>query len=100
MTELQTVFLFYTFLYFIMKGALCALLYVALIVWENMARQRHERFLTYLRQKRNEEQIKWEVAYRLYENKNDVHQKTGPLDLSQLINNPNSFSAYSFVKPL
>lgn len=99
MTELQKVFLFYTLLYFIMKGSLCVLLYVALIVWENLSRQRHEQFLAYRRQKRSEEQIKWNVAYRLCDAKNDV-PRVLPLDLSKLVNNPNSFSAYSSVRPL
>lgn len=99
MTELQKVFLFYTFLYFVIKGGLYLALYVALIVAEKIARQRHEYFLKYRRQKRNEEQIEWKVAYGLYNKKKDV-SKAASLSLSQLVNNPNSFSAYSYVKPL
>jgi len=65
MTELQEVFLFYTFLYFIFKGGIYAALYVALIIAEKLARQRHEVFLKYQRQKRADEQIsgKWPTAY-------------------------------------
>lgn len=99
MTELQKVFLSYSFLYFILKGGLYAALYVALIIAEKIARRRHEQFLKYRRQKRAEEQIRWKVAYSLCDKKKDV-PRTMPLDLSQLVNNPNSFSAYSYVKPL
>lgn len=99
MTGLQKAFLFYTFLYFVLKGALYLALYVALIIAENLARRRHEKFLKYRRQKRAEEQIKWKVAYSLCDKRKDV-PRTIPLDLSQLVNNPNSFSAYSYVKPL
>jgi len=98
-TELQKVFLFYTFLYFAFKGGIYVALYVALIIAEKIARQRHEQFLKYRRQKRAEEQMKWKVAYSLCDKKNDV-PKPKPLDLSKLINNPNSFSAYSYVKPI
>jgi len=98
-TELQEVFLFYTFLYFVFKGGLYVALYVALIIAEKIARRRHEQFLKYRRQKRAEEQIKWKVAYSLCDKKKDV-PKTKSLDLSNLVNNPNSFSAYSYVKPL
>lgn len=99
MTELQKVFLFYTFLYFIFKGGIYAGLYVALIIAEKLARQRHDVFLKYQRQKRADEQIKWKVAYDLYDKKSE-DPETKPLSLSQLLNNPNSFSAYSYVKPL
>ncbi|MGE5389655.1 MAG: hypothetical protein ACM3PE_01190 [Deltaproteobacteria bacterium] len=99
MNELQKVFLFYTFLYFILKGTLFALLYVGLIIAEKLARQRYEKFLTYRRQKRRDEQIEWKVAYSLCDKKTEIPRAL-PLDLSQLVNNPNSFSAYSYVKPL
>lgn len=99
MTELQKVFLFYTFLYFVLKGGCYVALYVALIIVEKNARLRHARFLKYHRQKRAEEQIKWNVAYNLYDKKKDI-PKTMPLSLAQLVNNPNSFSTYSYVKPI
>lgn len=99
MTELQKVFLFYTFLYFVLKGGCYVALYVALIIVEKNARLRHERFLKHHRQKRAEEQIKWKVAYSLYDKKKDVPE-TMPLSLAQLVNNPNSFSTYSSVKPI
>lgn len=99
MTELQKVFLFYTFLYFVLKGGCYVALYVALIIVEQNARRRHEQFLKHHRQKRAEEQTRWNVAYSLYDRKKDV-SKTRPLSLAQLVNNPNSFSAYSYVKPI
>ncbi|WP_054693021.1 hypothetical protein [Syntrophomonas palmitatica] len=99
MTELQKTFLFYTFLYFILKGALYVILYVALIVAEKLARRRHEEFLAYRRKKRADEQVRWKVAYSLYDKKRKNQEKM-PLLLSQLIHNPNSFSAHSYVKPL
>lgn len=98
-TELQKVFLFYTFLYFVLKGGCYVALYVALIIVEKNARLRHERFLKYHRQKRVEEQNQWKVAYNLYEKKKDVPE-TIPLSLAQLVANPNSFTTYSFVKPV
>lgn len=99
MTELQKVFLFYTFLYFILKGGCYVALYVALIIVEQNARRRHEEFLKHHRQKRAEEQTRWNVAYSLYDRKKAV-PKTMPLSFAQLVNNPNSFSAYSYVKPI
>ena len=97
MTDLQKVFLFYTFLYFVLKGALYVVLYVALVVAEKLARRRHEQFLAYVRKKRAEEQVRWQVAYNLYYKKKHP-QENKPLELSQLFTNPNSFSAHSYVK--
>lgn len=98
MTELQKVFLSYTFFYYLVKAGLYAALWVALVAAERFARIRHEKMKQYLRKKRAEEQINWEVAYRLYDKKKALPEEQGPLDLSQLINNPNSFTAYSYVK--
>lgn len=98
MTELQKVFLSYVFLYYLVKAGLYVALWVALVAVERFARLRHEQIKQYLREKRAEEQIRWEVAYALYHKKTEIPKEQGPLDLSQLINNPNSFTAYSYVK--
>lgn len=69
MTELQKVFLFYTFIYFLIKGGLYFGLYVATIIAEKQARIRHARLKVYLKQKRAEEDERWKVAYKLYNRK-------------------------------
>lgn len=74
MTELQQVFLFYTFIYFLIKGALYAGLYVATIVAERNARLRHAKLKEYLRVKRSDEQTRWKIAYDLYDRKNNLAQ--------------------------
>jgi len=97
MTELQKVFLTYSFLYYLVKVGFYIALWVALVAVERYARLRHEKVKQYLRQKRPEERVRWEVAYRLHDNKNELPVQQGPRSLSQLINNPNSFTAYSYV---
>lgn len=97
MTELQKVFLSYTFLYYLLKAGFYIALWVTLVAAERYARLRHEKIKQYLRNKRAEEKVRWEVAYRLYDNKNELPAQQGPMALSQLINNPNSFTAYSYV---
>jgi hypothetical protein len=97
MTELQKIFLSYVFIFYLIKGTLYVLLYVALIVAEKHARQRHEKFIKWLRKERTDEQSRWKVAYNLYEKQNDF-PKAKPLGLSELVTNPNSFTTYSTVK--
>lgn len=63
MTELQQVFLFYTFIYFLAKGALCIAIYIATIIVERIARQKHAMLQAYLKTKRSEEKERWKVAY-------------------------------------
>lgn len=48
MTELQQTFLFYTAIYFVIKGGLYMALYVATLVVEREARLRHKRLKLYL----------------------------------------------------
>ena len=67
MTELQQVFLFYVFIYYLVKGGLCVALYLALIVVEKHARQRHEQIEVLYKKKRAAEKERWNVAYSLYE---------------------------------
>ena len=98
MTELQKIFLFGVFVYYLGKGALYVTLYVALIIVERHARQRQKQIRMFLKIKRADERERWKVAYNLYENKKKEIPVSKPLELSQLINNPNSFSAHSHVK--
>jgi len=95
-TELQKVFLFYVFLYFLFKGTMYVALYVATIIIEKIARQRLEYFRMLHRKEKAAERERWKVAYSLYDAKKDV-PKLQPLEVSQLITNPNSFTAYSHV---
>ncbi|MGI5912309.1 MAG: hypothetical protein ACOX6E_07010 [Syntrophomonadaceae bacterium] len=99
MTELQKVFLFYVFLYYVFKGGLYVALYIATIIAEKIARQRHEQMKMFLQKKRADESIRWKVAYSMYDRKKDV-PVVKPLELSQLINNPKSFTAYSNINSL
>ncbi|NLO20396.1 MAG: hypothetical protein GX119_00115 [Syntrophomonadaceae bacterium] len=97
MTELQEMFLFCTFIYYLFKGSVFVVLYVALVIVEKHARLRQEQIRKMLREKRAEEQVKWKVAYDLLEKQKNI-PTTKPLSLSQLVNNPNSFTAYSNTK--
>ncbi len=97
MTELQEMFLFCTFIYYLFKGSLFVVLYVALVIVEKHARQRQEQIRKILREKRAEEQERWKVAYALLEKQKETPTPE-PLPLSQLVNNPNSFTAYSNCK--
>lgn len=63
MTELQQVFLFYTFIYFLAKGALFVAIYIATIIVERIARQKHAMLQAYLKTKRIDEKERWKVAY-------------------------------------
>ncbi|MDD2620802.1 MAG: hypothetical protein PHC92_09070 [Syntrophomonadaceae bacterium] len=96
MTELQETFLFGSFVYYLFKGSLYVLLYVALIIVEKHARERHKQMKIFLSKKRAEERERWKVAYSLYEKQKDI-PTSEPLGLSQLLSNPKSFTAYSNV---
>lgn len=96
MTYFQKVFLFYVFLYFIFKGAMYVALYVATIIVEKMARQRLAYFRMLHRKEKAAERERWKVAYSLCDAKQDV-PTLQPLEVSQLVTNPNSFTAYSHV---
>jgi len=100
MTELQEMFLFGTFIYYLFKGSLFVVLYIALVIVEKHARERQKQIQAYLRKKRAIERERWQVAYNLCGQqieKQAALPAAKPLDLSQLVNNPNSFTAYSSV---
>ena len=69
MTELQQAFLFYTFVYFLAKGAICVAFYIATVIIEKHARQKHAMLKVYLKKKRADEAVRWEGAYRQYNRK-------------------------------
>ncbi len=96
MTELQQHFLFYVFVYYLIKGGIYIALYIGTIIAEQVARQRQEVIRKYYQKKRADERQKWKVAYSLFDDTQALpaHQ---PLTLAQLVNNPKSFTAYSFV---
>ena len=51
MTELQEMFLFGTFIYYLFKGSLFVVLYIALVIVEKHARERQKQIQAYLRKK-------------------------------------------------
>lgn len=65
MNGLQKTFLLYTFIYFLIKGALFVGLYVALVAVEKDARARFAKLRVYLQAKRQGEVERWTTAYRL-----------------------------------
>ncbi len=103
MTELQRLFLLGVFVYYVFKGSMYVVLYVALIVVEKNARMRHAQIREMLKGKRADEKERWKVAYSLLERQEEMPipstSSPEPVGLSQLVNNPNSFTAYSSVKP-
>lgn len=97
MTPLQEKFLFGVFIYYILKGSIFVILYVALIIVEKHARQRQEQIRAYLKKKRAGERERWQVAYNLCEKQQEIPVADPPAakSLSQLVTNPQSFTAYS-----
>lgn len=93
---MQKVFLFYVFLYFLFKGVMYIGLYVATLIVEKIARQRLEYFRVLHRKEKAAERERWKVAYSLYDAKKVV-PTLRPLDYSELVTNPNSFTAHSRV---
>lgn len=75
MTELQQTFLIYSAVYLIAKCGLFACLYVALVIVEKHARERHKKLHRYLVNKRQNEEIRWEVALKNYEKKKSLLPK-------------------------
>ena len=69
MTDLQKVFLLYTCLYFVIKGALFLGFYVILIILERQARIKHAKCKVLMIAKKGSEQERWKVAYDLYNKK-------------------------------
>ena len=51
MTELQEMFLFGTFIYYLFKGSLFVVLYIALVIVEKHAREQQKQIQAYLRKK-------------------------------------------------
>jgi hypothetical protein len=96
MTELQQLFLFYVFIYYLIKGGIYVALYIGTIIAERVALQQLETRRSFYQKKRADERQNWKVAYSLYDRKQSVPTPK-PLTLSQLVSNPNSFTAYSFV---
>ena len=96
MTELQQVFLFYVFLYYLIKGGIYIALYIGTLIAEKVAMQQLEKRRYYYQKKRADERQKWKVAYSLFDRK-QANPTPKPLTLSQLVTNPTSFTAYSFV---
>lgn len=90
MTEYQKVFLFYVFIYYLLKGGICAACYLALKVMIKKALERKEQFNLIYMQKRADEEEKWKTAYR-----SEDSMVLKPLD--QLVTNPKSFTTYSNV---
>ena len=66
MTELQKVFLFYTLIYFLVKGGIVAVFYLATILGERVALQKHEKSNMLYKKRREDEQARWKVAYSFY----------------------------------
>ena len=69
MTELQQTFLMYSAIYIIAKCGIFVCLYVALIIVEKHARERHRQLHLFLVDKRAEEEVKWAFAYKQYQQK-------------------------------
>ena len=69
MTSLQKQFLLYTCIYFLIKGSLYVALYIATVIAEKNARERHAQLKEYLDVKRADENVRWKKAYELYEKK-------------------------------
>lgn len=69
MTELQQTFLIYSAVYLIAKCGLFACLYVALVIVEKHARERHKKLHLFLVDKRQKEEARWDVAYKNYESR-------------------------------
>lgn len=80
MTEMQQVFLFYTFVYFLVKGAIYVAIYIATVIIEKKAREKHALLQAYLYQKRADEKRRWQIAYKLYYRR---HSKQAETSLSQ-----------------
>lgn len=75
MTELQQTFLFYTMIYFLLKGAVFVAFYVVTIIIEREARIRHAQLKVYLKHKRKAEEARWQVAYSMLNNKKLAKQE-------------------------
>lgn len=80
MTEMQQTFLFYTFIYFLLKGGLYVALYVATIIVEKDARERYAKLRVLLARKYADEEKRWQGAYRQYYRK---QQDTKSIQLPQ-----------------
>lgn len=69
MTELQKTFLFYSAIFLVIQGALYLGFHVFLIMLERNARIKHAQCKEYLQKKRASEQVRWKMAYELYDKK-------------------------------
>lgn len=106
MTELQKVFLFYVFIYYLAKGGLYVALYLYLIIVEKHARQRHEQLEILYKEKRADEKERWKVAYSLYDKQKLAEQEMGtkpksvkvPSSMVMLIHAPARGSTNEFTR--
>lgn len=106
MTELQKVFLFYVFLYFLAKGGLYVGLYLALVIVEKHARIRHEKLLALYMKRRADENERWKVAYSIYDKRRLAEQALGsepksvkvPSTMVKLIHAPARPSTNEFTR--
>ena len=69
MTELQQTFLMYSAVYIVAKCGIFVCLYVALIIVEKHARERHKQLHLFLVDKRAKEETRWAFAYKQYQQK-------------------------------
>ncbi len=76
MTEMQKIFLHYTFIYYVIKGALCVALYIATVIIEKDARIRYKHLRVYLGKKRKAEQERWQGAYAQLNKRKNLEQST------------------------
>ncbi|HNX28285.1 MAG TPA: hypothetical protein PKN87_02600 [Syntrophomonadaceae bacterium] len=76
MTDAQQTFLLYSAVYLIAKCGLFACLYVALVIVEKHARERHKQLHHFLVNKRATEEVKWEYAYKQYNKKKSMRPLT------------------------
>ena len=81
MTELQKLFLFYTFIFFVIQWALFAAYWVVLIMVEREARIKHAKCKELVAAKRASEKERWQVAYALYD-KRDQKENLPLVDAS------------------
>lgn len=76
MTELQQTFLMYSAVYIVAKCGIFVCLYVALIIVEKHARERHKQLHLFLVDKRAKEETRWAFAYKQYQHKKSLRSVT------------------------
>ncbi|PKM76029.1 MAG: hypothetical protein CVU90_14635 [Firmicutes bacterium HGW-Firmicutes-15] len=94
MNEYQITFLFYVFIYYLLKVGICAACYLVTKLLKKRALQRHEQYKILFMKKRADELERWKVAYGSYDRQKDIPTLEA-LELPKLVTNQNSFTAYS-----